>query len=211
MATAIVLSGGTGRRFGSDKAFIRVGGETLAERIGRILTELFDRVIFVGGDPRRLDKLGLEAFADLDRGKGNVAGIRTGLLNIDEETAFVTACDMPFLDPVVIRDLMSLSGRGEDVLVPIAWGRRQTLHAVYSRSCVDLIEGDQVLPRLLDLVDVRYVSDAAWENTLSFENINTPEDQTALTALTGIPISSGDPGQAGCEIKTGHSKAYNGR
>ena len=46
-----VLVGGASRRFGRDKARAEVGGIAMATRLARLLDDLFEEVVLVGGDP----------------------------------------------------------------------------------------------------------------------------------------------------------------
>jgi molybdopterin converting factor small subunit len=107
------------------------------------------------------------------------------------QLAFVTSCDSAFLDPALIRHLISRAA-DHDVVVPHWDGRLQPLHAVYRRD---------VLPRLEDQLarsDLRPVSLFDKVRTcrvdegeirrfdpegLSFFNMNTPEDYASALEL----------------------------
>ncbi|MBK1635454.1 molybdenum cofactor guanylyltransferase MobA [Rhodovulum adriaticum] len=78
----LVLAGGEGRRMGgTDKALIRLGGQTLAARLaGRLGPQVAALAIAANGDPARLAGLGLPVLADPPPGgQGPLAGILAGL------------------------------------------------------------------------------------------------------------------------------------
>ena len=49
--TGIILSGGKNIRMGTNKAFLKVGGERLIDRTTRIFKQIFDEVILVTNSP----------------------------------------------------------------------------------------------------------------------------------------------------------------
>ena len=83
--TGILLAGGSSSRFGSPKELARFEGETLADRAWRLLGEVCDERLAVGGD-------GLA-----DPGTGPVAAIAVGLRAATHELAVVIPVDMPLL------------------------------------------------------------------------------------------------------------------
>ena len=91
--TGILLVGGTSSRFGSPKALARFEGETLAERAWRLLGEVCDERLVVGGD-------GLT-----DPGTGPVAAIGVGLGAATNDVAIVVPVDMPLLTAAALRQL----------------------------------------------------------------------------------------------------------
>jgi len=96
----------------------------------------------------------------------------------------VVACDMPFLQAAMLRYLITQM-TGYDVVVPDALGELQTLHAIYSKACLQPIERCLVTNRLriVDFfpdVRVRTVTASELEpydpELLAFQNLNTPEE-----------------------------------
>ena len=51
------------------------------------------------------------------------------------DRAFVAACDMPFLNPEVVRDLCARAGSA-DVVIPVHAEGAEPLHALYSKDCI---------------------------------------------------------------------------
>lgn len=122
---------------------------------------------------------------------GSLGGIFTGLTQVECQWAVVVACDMPFLNPALLRQILSLRD-GHDVVVPILDGRPETTHTIYAKTCLPHIQrrlrsGDFKIARFFDEVKVRYVSQETIEQRdpqhLSFFNVNTEEDLQRALAL----------------------------
>jgi molybdopterin-guanine dinucleotide biosynthesis protein A len=188
VAGAILAGGRASRMGGRDKAFAAVGGEPIAVRAVRVFRALFPQVLVSTNDPERFAGLEVETVADRFPGGGPLAGIHAALLASRHPHVFVAACDMPGLDPDVIRFLLARIGDA-DAIVPRWEGDVEPLHAVYGRGCVPAIEENlragryavrDVLPALrVDYVDedtMRAVRGAAW----SLTNVNTPEELAAV-------------------------------
>ena len=187
--TGIILSGGKSTRLGGlNKAFIEVGGERLIERTIRIYRELFSEIFIVTNSP--LDYLEFDAkiVTDIFPGKAALGGIYTGLFFAAAEYAFVTACDMPFLNASFIRYMMKEAGH-YDIVVPRSPEGFQPLHAIYSRRLLKpiqrLIDADHL--KITDLFNKSRVQKIPPEKIAEFDpemlllmNINTPEDLEKL-------------------------------
>jgi molybdenum cofactor guanylyltransferase len=182
--TGIILSGGGNTRMGQNKAFLRVGDERLIDRTVRLLRSLFQEVIIVVANP--LDYVDQDAaiVTDILPGRGALGGLYTGLFYAADEYAFVTACDIPFLNRAFIEFLAS-QANGYDIVVPAPPDGLQPLYAVYSRRCLpaicslldrnrlqikELYPGQRILriePEVLRTFD---------PEGRMFINVNTPED-----------------------------------
>jgi molybdopterin-guanine dinucleotide biosynthesis protein A len=138
--TGIILAGGKANRMGGiNKAFIEVGGERLIDRTMRIYGALFGEIIISTNSP--LEYLGFDAriVTDIYKGKGPLGGIHAGLLHATCEHAFVSACDMPYLSEAFIRHMIAQAG-DHDLVVPVTARGFESLHAIYSRNCLPVIE-----------------------------------------------------------------------
>ena len=192
--TSIVLAGGKGGRLGRDKTLERVGGRSMLRRVVDCLTLICDEIIVVIAQGQPEPSLSAEArvVVDLYPGKGSLGGIYTGLVASGSFHNLVVACDMPFLNPSLLRYLMKVSP-GFDVIIPRdRVGRLEPLHALYSKNCIDPInqqiqQGDLKVDGFLGQVRVRYVEEAEIDEFdpqhLSFFNINTPADLEKAEAL----------------------------
>lgn len=193
---AAILAGGASRRMGVNKALLRLEdgglGLTLIETVLERLREAgLHRPLLVTNSPQEYAFLGLENVHDYVSGAGVLGGILTALRHLSYERVFVVACDMPALNPELVRYMASLSlAAGEDALVP-RWRdeagtvRVEPLHAVYSRACIRPIEkrieqGKLKVSDLLEDVSVRYITEEDMRRydpqLRSFCNVNTPEE-----------------------------------
>jgi molybdenum cofactor guanylyltransferase len=141
--TGIILAGGKNTRMGSNKAFLRVNGEMLIDRTVRIYRAIFPEIVLVTNEPRLYLDQRIMIVTDLERDKGPLMGIYTGLFYASHEHVFIAACDMPFLSHDFITYMLE-SRRDQDIVVPETGGGLEPLHAVYSRRCMGPIR------RLLD-------------------------------------------------------------
>jgi molybdenum cofactor guanylyltransferase len=182
-ATAIVLAGGQSRRMGTDKSLLPWAGEPLVQHIVRQLQPLFDQVLIGANSPEKYAFLGLPVVPDQEPGQGPLMGILSGISASVHELNFVTACDIPHLDPGFILDLLR-AAEGHDIAMPVnAAGRHEPLLAVYRRSVAPLArrilqQGGRRIADLLGVAKVRFVEmpESGW-----YRNLNTPEDyQRAL-------------------------------
>jgi molybdopterin-guanine dinucleotide biosynthesis protein A len=188
-----VLAGGKSRRFGRNKSIERFQGERLIERQVRTLRALFPEVMIVTNTPELYLDLDVTIVQDIIRDRGPLGGIYTGLLFAQGESIFVTAVDMPFVQPAVIRRMVELFP-GHDMVVPRLGDYLEPLHGIYSPRCLAPIrrmldrEELQVIrffPAVkmacLDEEEIRRLDPEG----LSFFNINTPEDMAKAMAILG--------------------------
>jgi FdhD protein len=188
--TAVILAGGTSRRMGSNKALLKVNDTALIEIIYRTLAVLFHEVLIVTNTPEEYRFIPCRKVADIYPGAGSIAGLHAGLAASGTERIFVTACDMPYLKPDVIRLLCNYA-RKADAVVPVnSEGLREPLHAVYATSVLVEIQraierDDKSILNLLDRIRTTLVTDetlcAIPGAEKSFCNVNTPEEYERIT------------------------------
>ena len=185
-----ILAGGASRRFGSPKALATVGGRTIGERLCDALREAVGHVVLVTNEPELYVDLQLPSRPDGHPGAGPVAGIETALRWAEEEErpgALVAACDMPFLNPKVLRLFVDCSrGSSPDaVAVRMDDGRNPPLCAYLSVRCLPAVERvlageDRSVRALLASVATTWlpaeeVARFRDPETMFF-NVNTPDD-----------------------------------
>jgi len=185
----VVLAGGRASRMGGrDKAFAAVEGEPIAVRAVRIFRSLFAQVLVSTNRPERFAGLDVQTVADQFPGCGPLAGIHAALLASRYPHVFVAACDMPGLDPDVIRFLLRRVGSA-DAVVPCWDGDVEPLHAVYAVAALREIEahlraGQNAVRDVLRRLRVDYVSEAEMRAVRgaarSLTNVNTPEELAAV-------------------------------
>lgn len=186
----LVLAGGLARRMGGgDKARIRIGGNTILERVlARLAPQCGAMILNANGDPARFGDTGLPVVPDTVPGfAGPLAGILAGLdwaaANAPQVTDIVSVPgDCPFLPPDLIprleqarkaADLPLACARSGDWRHPVIglWpvGLRGDLRTA-------LVEDDL---RKIEAWTARHgVAIADWPAVPfdPFFNVNTPED-----------------------------------
>jgi molybdopterin-guanine dinucleotide biosynthesis protein A len=191
--SGIVLAGGLSKRLGTDKALLPFGGRTLLEVVvGRLREATEDIVIACGAGQRPGWPTDVEARLVLDRvrGRGPLAGLEAGLRAAAHNAAAVVACDMPFLNPALLRYMVDLLEHN-DAVAPVVNGRLHALHAVYTKRCLGAI--DELLARggsmqgLLETVRTVIVAEDAVlaidPAGLSCFNLNSPADLEKARSL----------------------------
>ncbi len=186
--SCIVLAGGRGLRLGRNKALETIDHQTFIQRTVSSLLFLGTEIIVVTGAHNTeldVETLGcVRVVLDAWPGRGPLVGIYTGLLNSRSEKNLAVACDMPFLNPRLIRYMAEVS-TGYDAVVPRLGMEIEPLHAIYGNRCLIevkrlLDEGIYSVRELLKRVNVRYLETAEIDRFdpqhLSFFNINTEAD-----------------------------------
>lgn len=191
LITSIVLAGGKGTRLGKDKLQEVVGKRPLLQRVVDSLSPISERILVVTarGQKRpsfQVTQTEVATVPDIYPEKGALGGIYTGLSASGSRHSLVVAADMPFLNPDLLKHLIS-AATGFDVVMPRVNGQIEPLHAIYSRDCLPAIQEQlwrsQLQIRiLLEQVKVRYVEEVEIDRFdprhLSFYNVNTPDDLT---------------------------------
>ncbi|MBK5273770.1 MAG: formate dehydrogenase accessory sulfurtransferase FdhD [Desulfuromonadales bacterium] len=188
--SAAILAGGTSSRMGTNKALLEVDGTPIITRIYQTLARLFHEVIIVTNSPEEYAFLPCRTVPDIFPGYGSIAGLHSALTHSSSERTFVTACDMPGLNPALIR-LLCVADEGAVAIVPTnREGLREPLHAVYNRSVLPALEAairanDMSILNLLDKIRTTVVSQDQFKGVAggedSFRNLNTPEEYRRLT------------------------------
>ena len=202
--SAIILSGGKSSRMGKPKALLPFDDKPLIAHLVERLSQRFSDIVVVAAPDQTLPSLPVTLVHDAVAYQGPVGGICYGLQAIRGTAAFVTSCDMPFLQLSFIDYLVSQldrNGRGYDVVVPVWQDRLQPLHAVYRQRVVPHLQEQLATHRLrpvylYDSVPTRKVPPAEIRRFdpegLSFLNMNTQADyQAALVRWRTLsaPIS----------------------
>jgi molybdopterin-guanine dinucleotide biosynthesis protein A len=191
----VILAGGRNSRMGGrDKAFLKVGGETVFARTLRVLQECFAQVVVVSNTPEKYGGFDVEVTPDELVGVGPLGGLHAALGRVRTPFAFVAACDMPFLRAEAIRFLVSRL-RDQDAVVPYWDDDIEPLHALYAASLRPQIalavaaHGARAIRDFLPLVRVEYVAESLMRSIdgaeESFRNVNTPEEAARFAVQLG--------------------------
>lgn len=200
--TGIILAGGKSRRMGEDKRFLKVGEATLLERSIHVMAQVFsDVLVVIAQDSPVLDVPGCRVHRDLIPDCGSLGGLYTGLMQASRSRIFAVACDMPFLNPDMIRWFLACDQEADIVMAQLETGL-QPLHAVYGKRTLPYLK-QRAEARQLKIqtvasepsLRVRIVLPSEWKDldpqSRSFQNVNSPADlQAARAAVSGISLSS---------------------
>jgi len=195
---AIVLAGGKSSRFGSDKASALLRGRPLLQWVVSALEEVCGRFVVVRAAGQVLPEITTAAAVtvveDLYEARGPLAGLVAGFAGVTSELCFATACDVPLLQPELVRYLASLAGR-HDVVCPFVDGFHQPLSSIYRKATCEpqfrrLVEREElrIVPAYEEL-DTLIVEESdirqADPGLLSFRNANRPDRLAEIDLLLG--------------------------
>jgi len=192
--TIVIQAGGESRRMGQNKALLPFHGQPLIERVVKRLKTSADELILTANQPELFQFLGLPIFSDLIRGKGALGGLYTALNAAHFPLVAVVACDMPFINPVLLSAERDLLDQGDwDVAIPHSAEGLEPLHALYRKEvCLPPIRLALEENRLR--MDSWFSDVKVHEMSLdevskydpefrSFMNVNTPEEFTQAEQL----------------------------
>ncbi len=126
-ASGIILAGGQSRRMGRDKAWSEFQGRALIEHVMASLEQVCAEIIVVANNQTPYRKLAARVVSDILPDHGSLGGIYSGLHAAQFDHAIVVACDMPFLNPLLLRHMLTLADEYE-VVVPSAVNEWQPVH-----------------------------------------------------------------------------------
>jgi molybdopterin-guanine dinucleotide biosynthesis protein A len=183
--SAILLAGGKSSRLGTDKAKVKLDGESvMIQTIAEKLSLISDDIV-VSTNGRRYEDITVPVrwATDVTPGAGSLMGLYSGLLAVKHDYAIAVACDMPFINIELLKYMMSLP-RDYDALLPRIGDNTEQLHSIYSKSCLPKMEkfldsGRLKITAFIDEINVKYIPEEIIDRYdpqhLSFFNVNTAE------------------------------------
>jgi molybdopterin-guanine dinucleotide biosynthesis protein A len=177
---AVLLTGGTSRRLGTDKATLVLDGETLAARAARALTERALPAVEVGPGHTMLP-----AVREDPPGRGPLAALVAGATALCSgpgrapDAFLLLACDLPYVGPVL--DALLAAPRARLVVPVDGDGASQYVCARYDASLVDravalVRAGERSLRALAATVDDRDRYELTGLDPDALADIDTPAD-----------------------------------
>jgi len=185
--SGIVLAGGASRRMGRDKAFLELDGRPLIAIVVERMASVCAEVLIVAGDAQPYAGLGVPVVEDRFRDVGALGGLHAGLEAATHDLTLTVGCDMPFLNPDLLRAFAGWA-EGFDVALLRRGEYVDPLHGAYHRACLPAIETAirAYRRRIISFfphVRVRYVTLADVTpfdpDLCSFRNVNTPQELEA--------------------------------
>jgi molybdopterin-guanine dinucleotide biosynthesis protein A len=184
----IVLCGGESSRMGRPKAWLPFAGELMLPRVVRILREVVNPVVVVAAPGQDVPPLppDVTIVRDGEKGRGPLQGLAGGLAALagQVDAAYLSSCDVPFLQPAFVRRLIGRLGK-DAICVPRVDGQDHPLAAVYVRGVGEVVdhllrENRLRLSALLHMVPTRFVEASEFADVdpklQSLRNLNTPEE-----------------------------------
>lgn len=188
--SAAILAGGRARRMGgANKAALRIGGRTIAERQLAVLGDVAAPVFVVGGEAGRWPE-GIRVVPDALPDAGALGGIYTAIVESPHDRVLVVGCDMPCLSRAFLRMLAGV--QDADVVLPRSERGYEPLCAVYAKACAATIRarigrGELHAALRPDGVRVAEIGPevlAAYDpDGLLLANVNTPHDYERIVSL----------------------------
>src|SRR5437667_11640513 len=108
----IVLCGGQSKRMGRPKAWLPFAGEAMLTRVVRLLGQAVQPIVVVAAPGQDVPPVPphVAVVRDEEKGRGPLQGLAAGLeaLRGQAEAAYLSSCDVPFLQPAFVRRLIHL-------------------------------------------------------------------------------------------------------
>jgi len=186
---ALLLTGGSSRRLGTDKATLIVSGERLVDRLARVLVTECDPVLEVGPGYGTLP-----AVREDPPGGGPLAAVAAGATALvadgHEGPAIVLAVDLPGVTAAIIGWL--LEHPSPDSVVPVVDEITQVLCARYTAdalaTAVRLVrDGARSMHALLDAAPVHEAGADEWRS-VAVASAFADVDSRAEAAAAGIDL-----------------------
>src|SRR3990172_11641038 len=106
--SCFLLAGGQSKRFGHNKALIKIGGERLIDIIIKKLSEVFPEVFLITTPQNSYQDIQIKKLFDIIPNKGSLGGVYTGLVESKTSHSFFFACDMPFMNVELIEYIKNI-------------------------------------------------------------------------------------------------------
>ncbi|MFA4920225.1 MAG: molybdenum cofactor guanylyltransferase [Thermodesulfovibrionales bacterium] len=182
---ALILAGGENKRIPLIKGFLEIRNRKIIETNIELLKSIFSRVILSVNHPELYFYLGLPMIGDVIDSRGPMTGILSVFMNTESADIFVTACDMPYINAILIKYMVEKYNGRFDALIPLYDGKPQPLFGIYAKRISELMEqrirsGKKSLLDFLKTINVRYINEEEVRSIdpegRSFVNINTFKD-----------------------------------
>ena len=201
MATGgVILCGGKSSRMRQPKLSLPFGDELMLPRVVRLLREVVSPVVVVAGLDQTVPPLDddVELVRDEREYLGPLAGLTIGLeaLAGRVDAAYVSACDVPLLQPAFVRTIIAALG-DDEIAVPRMEGYYHPLAGVYRTSLIDaareLVAEERLRPLfLIEQSKTRVIAEQELREVDpgldSLRNLNTPADYENALRDAGLSV-----------------------
>lgn len=189
--TAGILAGGKSSRMGQNKAYLKFHDKSFLEIMLEATRGFASQIVSVDDVGKYQGKLPDSVILAEDemQGIGPVEGIYQVLSRMTTKAALITATDMPLVTAELF-DKMAEQYSGEGCLVLTCEGKPQPLCAIYSKSCLPVLEQLRASgirkPRLVfEQIPSEYLAiEQIGCDGCTVCNVNTPGEYRALKEKT---------------------------
>jgi molybdopterin-guanine dinucleotide biosynthesis protein A len=178
---------------GTDKALLAYSNTTLLHHVLSILAEITPQIVVVAEQGGQYTVPCGKVIGDTYPGEGPLGGIITGLKEMGEGWHIIVACDMPLLQPALLRFMITQAQEPYHVVVPEQEGLLEPLCALYHSTALPLLqsafdEGERAVHRALRRLNLHTLPRAALTaydpHLQSLHNINTPQEWSTISPNT---------------------------
>ena len=196
MRSAVILVGGEAKRAnGREKYFFTYVGQTFIERLLDSVGQVVDEIVIVARDPDQCQRFNdianpkVRCIHDIRQGIGPIGGLHAGSIEAKGELIFVSACDMPCIEPEIVSHLFDRIGDCDAAIPSWNMDMLEPLHAVYRRTALlQYLESHDSLSlrTMIRSISTRYVPVEELRtidpNLRTFTNINKIEELDRINA-----------------------------
>lgn len=188
--SAMILTGGSSSRFGSDKSHAKLGSNTLIENLLITLPDEIE-IVIVGPQSANTSRQ-VKYTQEHPLGGGPVAAIEAGLNFVSSEFVAIIATDMPFASQI-LAVITENFPEIEDATIPLdSAGIRQPLCALYRTNALTRAIGqlgDTHGQSVRNLIQVLTVKELHLEPALRriLLDVDTPSDLEQANSLSREP------------------------
>lgn len=184
--TGIILAGGESKRLNNvEKSNLLVGNRRIIAWMMTVYEKLFSEIILVSNHPTTYLEWDAIVVKDIYTKRSSLTGIHSGLFYTKTDHAFIAACDTPFLKKDLVKVIVQHIDSSTDVVIPRTDVGIEPLCAVYSRRCLQTVQGaleqnNLKIRNVFNKLKVKEVPETVLRKKdpglASFFNINTPDD-----------------------------------
>jgi molybdopterin-guanine dinucleotide biosynthesis protein A len=188
---AIILAGGKSSRMMTEKGLVNLRGKPMVEYVIEVLLKTTPNICIITKNSS-YESFGFPCYEDVYEGKGALGGIYTGLVRSSFEKNIVVGCDMPFISPNILQQLIDDSNE-MDAVISIHNSLEEPLCSLYNKTCIPHFKKllDDRRLKIIDALQglkIKKINfdDKEWFKGHEFANINSMEElKKAVNWLNG--------------------------
>ncbi len=180
--TGIILCGGKSSRMGKNKALLKINDKYIISYVIELLQPFCSEII-LSTNTCDLDFLSYRTIKDKFENIGPIAGILSALLESKNNKNIILSCDTPFINRLLISELLSYLHK-YDIVLPELNGYLQPMTGVFKKDIIPILnteiqKGNYVPPRIFEkcnLKKLKVENRSMYYYEYLFFNINNPKD-----------------------------------